>query len=75
MYVCLAVSSCALVRKNVFHFSKENIKGSFSFFPNQSSCHFDLSEVYVSLRVSESEKLLGEIFMRRTEGYKLLPRG
>lgn len=68
---CLFV--CGGVEKKLFVPPRKILTALLAFFPNQSSCHFDLSEVYISPRASESEKLLGEIFMSRTEGYKLLP--
>lgn len=76
MYVCLDVSSCVPAwKKKPFIPPRKILTALLAFFPNQSSCHFDLSEVYISPRASESEKLLGEIFMSRSEGYKLLPGG
>lgn len=68
---CLFV--CGGVEKKLFVPPRKILTALLAFFPNQSSCHFDLSEVYISPRASESKKLLGEIFMSRTEGYKLLP--
>ncbi len=83
VYVSLAVLLCMctnIERKSHFHLSEENITASLSFFPtNHLVILIYLKCVSPCMclceRESESERLLGDGFMRRMEGVQTTSTG